>query len=246
MKKGIMALTKIHKIIAKKGYCSTRKAEELIREKRVFVNEELAHIGQLIGEETIIKIDGKEIKDESQKEITYILNKPIGYECSTKTFKNINKSVFSLLPKNSKLHTIGRLDVKTSGLLILTTNGKLTQDIIHPSAQILKTYLVRINQKLSKEDETIITSKGIKIDENISKAYSLTFKGEKKGSFEYEISVYEGKKHIIRKFFGELNYIVKSLQRIKIGELNLFKLNLKEGEYKEIKDDILLKLIHKK
>ena len=78
-----------------------------------------------------------------------------------------------------------------------------------------------------------------------SKPKRITFKGEKKKCFEYEVEVHEGKKHIIRKFFGEFGYIVKSLKRTKIGNLDLFKLNLKEGEYKEIREKILLKYIRK-
>ena len=240
---------KVHKVIAKRGFCSTREAEKLIQEKRVKIHNEMsieiAHIGQKISLNTVIEIDNTIIKMNYGKDVTYVLNKPIGYECSKKTHHNKNASIFSLLPHNSKLMTIGRLDVKTSGLIILTTNGKLTQEIIHPSNNIIKTYIIRIQNKLSNEDEATLLTTGIEIEGSFSKPKRITFKGEKKKCFEYEVEVHEGKKHIVRKFFGEFGYIVKSLKRTKIGNLDLFKLNLKEGEYKEIREKLLLKYIGK-
>lgn len=236
---------KIHKVIARRGFCSTRKAEELIKDEKVEVNGELAHIGQLVDVNSQIKVDGKEVVDESSKDITYVLNKPIGYECSRKTFKNINKTIFSLLPHNSRLICVGRLDVKTSGLIILTTNGKLSQDIIHPSKNIIKTYLIRIHMELEKEDFDLLLNKGVKIEGTYSKAQHLKFLGKKKGAFEYEIGVSEGKKHIVRKLFGDLGYVVKSLSRIKIGNLDIFKLGLKEGEYREVNERDILKFVMK-
>lgn len=236
-------LYRVHKIIAKRGYCSTRKAEDLIKLGKVTIDDNVVELGQKAPLDSEIKINGKILKNESSKDVTYILNKPIGYECSRKTFKNLNKTIFSLLPHNARLISVGRLDVKTSGLLILTTNGKLAQEIIHPSKDLIKSYLIRIHIKLEEEDKQLLLTQGIKIENSYSKAKYIRFIGTKKGSFEYEVGVSEGKKHIVRKLFGDLGYVVKSLQRIKIGNLDLFKLNIKEGEYKEMREDLILKLI---
>ncbi|MCH8520265.1 MAG: hypothetical protein LAT82_05940 [Nanoarchaeota archaeon] len=258
-------LIKIHKIIARRGITSNRKAEELIKQGRVKIEGRVAQIGELVRDDIEIIIDSKKyVKDEVLEHFTFIMNKRIGDECSRKTFKNINKSIFSRFDSKQKyfnsLKCVGRLDVLTSGLIIITTNSELIQKIIHPSSNILKTYIVGINRKLDEKHKIQLLSKGVYIEESISKPRQInTIEYSKLNSiikeqirvqytaqklFWYEIQVSEGKKHIIRKFFEHFRYRVEVLHRSQIGRLELldFK-NLKQGSFTQIKEEELLKLI---
>ena len=262
-------LVKIHKVIARNGYCSNRKAEELIKQNRVRVNSQTAHLGQLIDKSAIIEIDGVTLKYEDENKIryTFIMNKKVGDECSRNPFKNINKSIFSRF--NSKeeyfqaLKCVGRLDVKTSGLIIITTNSELIQQIIHPSSNISKTYVVALNRTLKTEDKKTLLEEGVVIENSISKPISIkalkysslnnriveqistntSIKNSFSKHYWYEVVVKEGKKHIIRKFFEYFKYRVEILHRSKIGNLNLNNFDLDQKEFEKIDENELMKFI---
>ena len=261
------SLVKIHKVIARRGIVSNRKAEEYIQQGRVKIEGRTAQIGELVRDDIIITIDGKEYsKDFKVSDITYIMNKKIGDECSRKTFKNIHPSIFSRFSSNlsefNSLKCVGRLDVLTSGLLIITTNSQLIQEIIHPSSNLLKTYVVGLDRKLDDKHKNELLSKGVVIEHSVSKPFSIIsldyskFTPKRKEQiglnqfnqtlFWYEVKVSEGKKHIIRKFFEYFRYRVKVLHRTKIGGLDLEQFNLKQGLYEKIDEEKLLSLIFNK
>lgn len=262
-------LIKIHKVIARRGITSNRKAEDLIKQGRVRIEGRAAQIGELVRDDVIITIDEKKyLKNHNFKHTTFIMNKKIGVECSRKPFKNIYLSIFSHF--NSKeeyfnsLKCVGRLDVLTSGLIIITTNSQLSQKIIHPSSNIIKTYIVGLDNTLNEKYKSELLNKGIIIEHSISKPLSISkldyskfnsnlkeqIKSEQLKSqrttqklFWYEIKVSEGKKHIIRKFFEYYKYKVKALHRTKIGNLDLTQFNLNQGSFKKIDEEQLLGLI---
>ena len=235
---------KIHKLISKRGYTSLRKAEELIKKGEVKVNGEIAHIGQLVPFSANITINGEEVLDEVIKDRTYIINKPRGVECTRESFKNFRKTIYSLLPKDSRLKTVGRLDASTTGLLLLTTHGKLLNSIIHPSSNISKFYIVGLQVKLNSSKMDVLLKRGVTIKYTISKAISITSikpplsvpatNLQLKKLYWYEVEVQEGKKHIIKELFKAVGCRVEILHRSRIGHLHLKKLSLKEGQYVEI------------
>jgi len=229
----------LQKYIAESGYCSRRKAEELIRLGKVFVNDKKAELGQKVDEKDIVKINNK-IISINQKKTYIILNKPREYTCTNKKFTG-EKNVFELLPDEYKsLHIVGRLDKNSRGLVLLTNDGDLTLKLTHPRFEHEKKYIIKIKNedkiretdKLRIRNEEIIRifTKGIDISDGdgivkVKKIKTLS-------ANKFEIILTEGKKRQIRRMFEALNLKVFDLKRVSIGKISLG--DLKEGEWKEI------------
>ena len=230
---------RIQKIIASTGYCSRRKAEELIKDGKVNVNNKTVQLGFILEDDDIktakITINKKALNLQNKK-YYYILHKPKGILVTKKDPKN-RKTIYSL-PSLKKLKTklqqnlnyVGRLDAMSEGLLILTNDGELTQDLTHPSKKITKEYQLRIEPQLKKEDVTKI-KKGIMINTKIFLGKITTPKKN-----EFTIQITEGRNRILRRVFEDnLNYKIYMLKRIKVKNLKLG--NLKVGEVRKLSDD---------
>jgi 23S rRNA pseudouridine2605 synthase len=221
-------LTRVQKFIALSGLCSRRKAEVLIEEGRVKVNGEIISIGDQCLETDVIKVDDKEIKFNTQDLIYILLNKSKGY-VSTKSDEFDRKTIYDFLdPKDNRdnLFSIGRLDKDTSGLIILTNDGQLTQDIIHPSKSIAKDYIAVLNHELTPSSLKVLEA-GIELDDVQLRKCTIKKISDKK----YKITLYEGKNRQIRKMFEKLDYEVVNLHRIRIGGLDLKELNIGFKDY---------------
>lgn len=223
---------RLQKYIALSGYCSRRKAEELIKEKRVRVNDNvITEMGVTMGEDDVVFIDDKEIK-VNEKKVYYLLNKPRGVICSSSDEKG-RQTVVDLIDTNERIYSVGRLDYDTTGVLLLTNDGELTNILTHPSNGIEKTYLAKIEGILSKEDITKlknnITIEGRKVKINHFKVRKTDY--EKNDSL-VEITIIEGRNHIVKKIFSSLKHEVIKLSRIKYAFLDVN--NLKSGEYREL------------
>ena len=136
---------RLQKFLAKAGIGSRRSCEELIRSKKIKVNNKVALIGAKVGPNDIVQYDGKVIKYQSEDLKVLLLNKPEGVLSSSKREKKI-PIVFDYLPKNEKATrwiSIGRLDINTSGLMLFTNDGDFANFCMHPSSQIDREYLVR-------------------------------------------------------------------------------------------------------
>ncbi|MFP4401864.1 MAG: pseudouridine synthase [Candidatus Nanoarchaeia archaeon] len=234
---------KIHKLIAKRGYCSTRKAEELIAKGVVNVDNEPAHIGQLVSFDCDIEIDGNKISNDVVEDVYIVHNKKKGVECSKKVITRSYVSIFDEVPKHPSLQYVGRLDAQTTGLLILTTNGAVANTIIHPSSNISKTYEVELNRELRGKDKKQLIEEGVEIDNSLSFIQSIKAVNTKSQSFVYKIIIKEGKKHIIRRMFQSCGYRVVNLKRIGIGNFYLDDTILPLGSYQYISKEELLNKI---
>ena len=220
------------------GFCSRRRAEDLIKESRVKVNDEIVELGTKCLESDIIKIDNKEIKVNQDLKY-YILNKKFGFVCS-KFDKFNKKTIYDLISvDDNSLFSVGRLDKNTTGLIIITNDGNFAQRIIHPVNKIEKKYIVRLDKDLSQDNRNKL-EKGIVLD-----GYKLNpckIKNMSKNCFKVIIS--EGRKRQIRRMFEEVGLKVIKLHRYKIGNLDLG--NLKEGQYKQVDLKFLEKNIFEK
>jgi len=181
---------RLSKILAENNIASRRKAEELIFDKKVKVNNTLVTKPQFLAdiETDRIEVNGKILKPLSKK-IYYIINKPKGYVCSCKRITN-EKIILDLFPTEKRLFPVGRLDKDTTGLLIITNDGHFAQKIIHPSFDIEKEYLVKVN-KFITHDDLVLLSKGIYIDKTFTKPTKVI----KVRKNTLKITVKEGKKH---------------------------------------------------
>jgi 23S rRNA pseudouridine2605 synthase len=225
-------MERIQKIIANSGHCSRRKAEELIEQGKVELNGELAKLGDKAGEGDKISVEGKEIIRAGEKHY-YILNKPKGI-LVTKEDPQGRRTIYDLeslktLKKKVgyDLNYVGRLDGMSEGLLILTNDGELSNKLTHPKHHVEKTYQLRTEPTLTKQDIDKL-EKGILIDDRklISKISNI-----KNNTFQ--ISIKEGRNRIIRKAVEEtLHYKIYQLKRISIESLKLS--DLPEGEIREL------------
>ncbi len=167
-----------------------------------------------------------------------MLNKPAGY--ITATEDENYPTVLDLFENSikSKLFPVGRLDIDTEGLLILTTDGILAHRLAHPKWQIEKEYFAIVEGDVSDIDFSKFEEKGIflKKDKYQTKPFKINIKSTSKEKSEIFITVTEGKYHIVKKIMQQLNHPVLYLKRVRLGNLYLDE-NLKEGEYRELTED---------
>lgn len=216
----------LQKYVALNTDFSRRSATELIRNGSIKVNGKLAELGQSYNDGDVITINGKEIKTKTIDKVLIKLNKPKGYVCTNRKFKD-EKNVFDLV-KHEGLIIVGRLDKDSRGLVLLTNDGDFAYRYTHPSFEIPKIYLVTIKDS-GFDPESFIKSfkEGIDIGEGdgIAKAKDTKYLGNNK----FEITLVQGKKRQIRRMFEKLGLKVIDLLRTQIGEYKLE--DLKEGNY---------------
>ncbi|WP_139682934.1 pseudouridine synthase [thiotrophic endosymbiont of Bathymodiolus puteoserpentis (Logatchev)] len=215
-------MDRLQKLIATAGYGSRRWAERLIEQGRIEVNNKTASIGDKAQITDTVKIDGRKIdltryQEEETKVI--ILNKQAGVICSNKDEKG-RKSVFDLLPKESRWVMVGRLDLNTSGLLLFTNNGDLANKLMHPSSEIDREYAVRVLGKVEPEDLQQLTD-GIELDDGFAKFTRVSVGGGQGANRWYKVVLKEGRKREVRRLWESLGFKVSRLIRIRFGEIRL-------------------------
>lgn len=229
-------MERLQKIIANSGYCSRRKAEELIEKGIVKLNGKIAKLGDKAEVDDKITIDGESI-DRRDEKYYYILNKPKGI-LVTKEDPQKRKTIYDLdvmieLEKKlkQKLNYVGRLDGMSEGLLILTNDGDFNNKLTHPSHNIEKTYLVRTEPTLTKEDIEKLKN-GVMIDER--KTFAKITNQNKN---QFYMTIGEGRNRIIRRVMEKLGYTVFRLKRVSVENVKLG--SAKEGSLREMtKDEI--------
>lgn len=231
-------MERLQKVIAQAGICSRRKAEEKILNGEVKVNGDVvSELGVKVSGNDIITVNGKQISREEKE--YYLLNKPRGYICSVAD--ELNRPVVKdLILTNARIYPIGRLDYDTTGLLLLTNDGELANILMHPKNGVEKTYIAKIEGNLSMA-ELYKLKGGIVIDGVRCNPTRVKVKKHDivKGYDMVEISIKEGRNHIVKRLFKEAGHDVMKLKREKYGFLDLR--TLKSGEYRRLD----IKEVHK-
>ena len=207
-------MERLQKIIAESGYTSRRKAEELIQQGKVYVNGKKATLGMKASLEDDIEVEGKGIMVDEK--VYYLLNKPEGYICSLKDEKN-RPVITELIDEDRRIYPVGRLDYNTTGLIILTNDGELDHILTHPSFHIEKTYIAKLDKKILTEDIYKLKD-GVVIDNRKCLPTRVKVRSNNKYA-TVEISIIEGRNHIVKKVFGALGYKVVKLHRSRYGFL---------------------------
>lgn len=223
-------MERLQKVIAGYGYTSRRKAEELIQNGKVKVNGEIVReLGTKVGSEDSIEIEGK-ILEKNEKKVYYMLNKPRGVICSV-TDPSGRKTVVSFIDTPERIYPVGRLDYDTTGLILLTNDGELANRLMHPKNEVEKKYIAKIEGVLSPS-EFYGLKKGITIEGRKVAPTHLKVRKETENHSIVEISIVEGRNHIVKKIFESLGHPVSKLKRESYAFLTLG--NLKSGEYREL------------
>ncbi len=222
------------KILLAAGAGSRRELAEYIKKRKVRVNEviidDFKHIVR--PEKDIVTINNRKVDLKPQQILVVMLNKPAGIISTTSDEKG-RKTVLDILPfhyRDKGLYPVGRLDKDSTGLILLTNDGRITYQLTHPKFEHEKEYLVHIQGKITAKDKERL-QKGMQLEDGVT--YPAIVKEIKGDRFHnYSITIHEGRKRQVRRMFESLGYPVIALKRVRIGKLSLGR--LAEGKVKEI------------
>ena len=239
---------KLQKLLAHAGYGSRRELEKWISDGRVTVNGRRAKLGDRATTADQILVDGKPVSfghpaKERLRAILY--HKPEGEICSRKD-PGGRPTIFANLPAlpSGRWVSVGRLDINTSGLILLTNNGELANALMHPSTGVEREYLVRIRGKASVASIEKLTGEGIKLDGRVAKFTRITASDqEPSGSNHwYRVIIKEGRYREVRRLWQAVGHTVSRLKRIRYGTVRLTR-DLKQGQFTDMAPKQLEKLI---
>lgn len=235
---------RLQKYLANNGIASRRKCEELISQGRVKVNDKVVtELGTKIDlDQDIVKFDGKEVKP-IKKMVYILLNKPIGY-VTTADDQFGRDTVLDLVKVKERIVPVGRLDMYTSGALILTNDGDFVYKVTHPKHEITKTYTVTV-KGIIKNEEVEQLRKGVKIDDYTTRPAKVKIlkTDEEKDISRLEITIHEGKNRQVRRMCESVGRRVIALHRSKIGNIGVKDIEL--GKWRYLKDFEVKTLIGK-
>ncbi len=224
-------MERLQKVIANSGYCSRRKAEELITKGQVKVNNEtIQTLGTKVEDKDIIVINGVVLAQENKE--YYLLNKPRSYITSTSDDKH-RPVVVDLIATDKRIYPVGRLDYDTTGALILTNDGDFANMMMHPKNSIDKVYIVKV-QGIVTGAVVHRLANGVVIDgKKTAKAKVKLRRFDRAGNTSIvEVIIHEGRNHQIKNMFEALGFEVLKLKRERIAFLDLKGLN--SGEYRTL------------
>jgi 23S rRNA pseudouridine2605 synthase len=228
-----MAIKPLIKALTEAGLGSRRHMAEAIKQGRVKVNDKIAESFNhpVDPGKDRVSLNGQAIDLKPDKIICLMINKPEGI-VSTVSDEKGRRTVVAILPKkyqSHRLYPVGRLDIDTTGLLLLTNDGDLTYRLTHPKFEYEKEYLVAIKDKLNADEKQQL-QRGILLEDGMThpaKIREITLP-----PFNYSVTIHEGRKRQVRRMFERLRHTVVALKRIRIGKLSLG--DLKEGEVRHL------------
>jgi len=226
---------KLHKVLAQAGMGSRLEMEQLILEGRISVNGEPAHVGQRIQFGDVIKVNGKPVRVRMTPPPPRVLayHKPAGEVVSHDDPQN-RPTVFRRLPRlyQGKWQSVGRLDLNTEGLLLLTDSGELANRLMHPRFGLQREYAVRVLGALSNEEKQRLLD-GVRLDDGIAQFASIEDGGGEGANCWYRVTIGEGRNREVRRMLEAVGHAVSRLIRIRYGAMMLPR-GLKRGVWVEL------------
>lgn len=222
---------RINKYLAECGLASRRKCEAFVTEGKVKINGKLVtSLATEVDSRDIVTVDGEKVQP-IKKHVYLIMNKPKGYVC-TASDEFGRKTVLDLIKdKKERIFPVGRLDYDTEGLLLLTTDGDLSNRLTHPRNEITKTYSAKVEGEVDEELIERLRG-GVILDGVKTKKCKIKLVEFKDGLSRFEVVISEGRNRQVRRMFESINKEVVFLKRVAIGDLKLSGLN--RGEYRAL------------
>lgn len=235
---------KIQKVLANAGIGSRRQIEGWIQEGRIAINGRVAIIGDRMTYHDKVAVDGREIKlikSHQQKSRVLLYYKPEGEMC-TRNDPEGRPTIFESLPiiRNSRWICVGRLDFNTSGLLLITNDGALANQLMHPSSEIEREYAVRVRGEVTG-DILEKLEEGIELEDGFARFNSIEDAGGHGSNHWFHVVVKEGRNRLVRRLWEELGFSVSRLIRIRFGTVYL-PAGLRQGRHIELSEEEISKL----
>ena len=223
---------RLNRYISNSGLCSRREADTFILQGLVTVNgDKITDLGTKVSKKDVVKVDGKRIMPE--KPVYILLNKPKGYITTTNDPEG-RKTVMDLidLPGKERIYPVGRLDRNTTGVLLLTNDGEVSQKLTHPSFEIKKIYRAKLNKKPSKE-AMLAWVDGVELEDGYMAFEQIGFVDENDPTV-LGLEIHSGRNRIVRRMFEHFKYDVEALDRVLLGEFD--KIKLGRGKWRFLTD----------
>ena len=213
---------KLQKVIAASGRGSRRQIENWIADGRVSVNGQVAHLGQRVSAKDEIVVDGAVVETATASAPQVLmLNKAAGLVCSRRDPEG-RGTIFDQLPRlqDSRWVTVGRLDINTTGLLLVTNDGSLAHRMMHPSTGLDREYAVRVNKKLD-DDEIAKLKAGVEIEGETMRFSDVRYYNGSESNFWYHVALMDGRNREVRRLFDSADCKVSRLKRVRYGPVIL-------------------------
>lgn len=220
----------MQKVLARAGLGSRRHCEELIAQGRVTVNGEVAMLGQKVDPEAVeVRVDGERVNVNPR--LTYIvLNKPLGV-VTTADDPQGRPTVFDLVDVPQRLFPVGRLDMNTEGLLLLTNDGRLAHALMHPSFEVERRYVARVNGRPSRRQLQSLR-KGVELEDGFARPHLVRILAEGQGKCLIEVVMTEGRKREVRRLMQAVGLPVERLARVAYDGVELG--DLRQGKWRPL------------
>lgn len=241
MKNDNKDLVRLNKYLSNNTEFARRKIDEYISQGRVTVNNKVVveQGVQIDQNKDDVKLDGERVREKTKK-IYFLLHKPIGFITTTDDEKN-RRTVIDLIKSRDKVFPIGRLDLDTSGVLLLTNDGEFANKLMHPKFKVEKTYIVTLSKPLEEKLRAKLAG-GIKIDGKKTAPAKITHPVKTDLSI-VSITLTEGRNRQVRRMFENYGYFVRKLHRISYGHLTVDRLNA--GDYRKLTKEEINKFLNK-
>ena len=218
---------RINKYLSEVGFCSRRKADDYISDGRVYINGKPALLGSKVSIEDEISVDGEIIQNKDKKKVYIAFNKPVGIECTGN--HKVKDNIIDYIKHKERLFTIGRIDKQSEGLILLTNDGDIVNNVLRAENRKEKEYIVTVNKKITTEFIDKMR-KGVRIMGRITRKCFV----KKIHENRFKIILTQGMNRQIRRMCEVLGYRVTKLKRVRIMDIHL---DTKVGEYRNLNND---------
>jgi 23S rRNA pseudouridine2604 synthase len=218
---------RINKYLSEVGFCSRRKADDYISDGRVYINGKAAILGSKVNIEDEISVDGEIIQYKDRKKVYIAFNKPVGVECTSN--HKVKDNIIDFINHKERLFTIGRIDKQSEGLILLTNDGDIVNNVLRAENRKEKEYIVTVNKKITTEFIDKMR-RGVRIMGKMTRKCFV----KKIHENRFKIILTQGMNRQIRRMCEVLGYRVTKLKRVRIMDIHL---DTKVGEYRDLNND---------